>query len=139
MRSTNLAFPVLHLPTLPFSHDCSVNQMLEGRESVVHQLVVKGINFHTRVLGAPRPKLAELKTQLQELLEKGFICPSTSPWGLSETSILCLVLMFFSINWSRPRCFPKQIFAPAIIRSRYEQVIFQRRHSRIDMGCMSIW
>jgi hypothetical protein len=44
LRSTNLAFPVLHLPTLPFSHDCPVYQVLEGRESVVHQLVVEGIN-----------------------------------------------------------------------------------------------
>jgi hypothetical protein len=44
LRSTNLAFPVLHLPTLPFSHDCPVNQMLEGGESVVHELVVEGIN-----------------------------------------------------------------------------------------------
>jgi hypothetical protein len=44
LRSTNLAFPVLHLLTLPFSHDGSVDQMLEGRESVVHQLVVKGVN-----------------------------------------------------------------------------------------------
>jgi hypothetical protein len=25
--------------------------------------------------------LAELKTQLQDLLEKGFIRPSSSPWG----------------------------------------------------------
>jgi hypothetical protein len=44
LRSTDLAFPVLHLPTLPFSHDCPVDQMLEGRESMVHQLVVEGIN-----------------------------------------------------------------------------------------------
>jgi hypothetical protein len=44
LRSTNLAFPILHLPTLPFSHYGSVNQILEGGESVVHQLVVKGIN-----------------------------------------------------------------------------------------------
>jgi hypothetical protein len=44
LRSTNLALPILHLPTLPFSHDCSVYQMLEGGESVVHKLVVKGIN-----------------------------------------------------------------------------------------------
>jgi hypothetical protein len=44
LRSTNLVFPVLHLPTLPFSHNCSVDQMLEGREGVVHQLVVDGIN-----------------------------------------------------------------------------------------------
>jgi hypothetical protein len=44
LRSTNLAFPVLHLPTLPFCHDCSVYQMLEGGESVVHELVMEGIN-----------------------------------------------------------------------------------------------
>jgi hypothetical protein len=44
LRSTNLAFPVLHLPTLPFSHYGYVDQMLEGRESVVHQLIAKGVN-----------------------------------------------------------------------------------------------
>jgi hypothetical protein len=44
LRSTNLALPILHLPTLPFSHDCSVYQMLEGGQSVVHQLIMEGIN-----------------------------------------------------------------------------------------------
>jgi hypothetical protein len=44
LRCTNLAFLVLHLLALPFSHDCSVNQVLEGGESVVHQLVVKEVN-----------------------------------------------------------------------------------------------
>nr|CAB3504395.1 unnamed protein product [Digitaria exilis] len=29
----------------------------------------------------PPNELAELKIQLQELLDKGFICPSVSPWG----------------------------------------------------------
>jgi hypothetical protein len=29
----------------------------------------------------PLAELAELKKQLQELLDKGFICPITSPWG----------------------------------------------------------
>jgi hypothetical protein len=29
----------------------------------------------------PPNKLAELKVQLQDLLDKGFICPSASPWG----------------------------------------------------------
>jgi hypothetical protein len=43
-RSTNLVFPVFHPPTLPFSHNGSVDQMLEGGESVVHQLVAKGFN-----------------------------------------------------------------------------------------------
>jgi hypothetical protein len=44
LRPTNLELPILHLPTLPFSHDCSIYQMLEGGESVVHKLVVEGIN-----------------------------------------------------------------------------------------------
>jgi hypothetical protein len=44
LRSTNLALPILHLPTRPFSHDCSVYQMLEGGESVVHEVVMEGIN-----------------------------------------------------------------------------------------------
>jgi hypothetical protein len=44
LRSTDLALPILHLPTLPFSHDCSVYQMLVGGESVVHQLIMEGIN-----------------------------------------------------------------------------------------------
>jgi hypothetical protein len=29
---------------LPFSHNGSIDQMLEGRESMVHQVVVEGIN-----------------------------------------------------------------------------------------------
>jgi hypothetical protein len=44
LRSTNLALPILHLSTLPFCHDCPINQVLEGGESVVHKLVVEGIN-----------------------------------------------------------------------------------------------
>jgi hypothetical protein len=44
LRSIDLALPILHLSTLPFSHDCSVDQMLEGGENVVHQLIMEGIN-----------------------------------------------------------------------------------------------
>jgi hypothetical protein len=78
-------------------------------------------------------ELAELKKQLQELLDKGFIRPSTSPWGcpalfvkkkdeclrlcidyrpLNAVTIknkypFCLVLMLFLTSWSEPKCFPK--------------------------------
>jgi hypothetical protein len=34
-----------------------------------------------RAYRMPHKELAELKTQLQELLDKGFIRPSSSPWG----------------------------------------------------------
>jgi hypothetical protein len=44
LRSTNLVLPVFHLPTLSLSHDSSIDQMLKGREGMVHQLVVKGVN-----------------------------------------------------------------------------------------------
>jgi hypothetical protein len=35
----------------------------------------------------PPAELAELKKQLQELLDKGFIRPSTSPWGCPALSV----------------------------------------------------
>jgi hypothetical protein len=34
-----------------------------------------------RAYRMPPKELAELKSQLQEFLDKGFICPSSSPWG----------------------------------------------------------
>jgi hypothetical protein len=34
----------------------------------------------------PPIELVELKKQLQELLDKGFIRPSTSPWGFQPRS-----------------------------------------------------
>jgi hypothetical protein len=34
------------------------------------------------------PELAELKEHIKELLEKGFICPSSSPWGAPAIFVL---------------------------------------------------
>jgi hypothetical protein len=42
LRSTNLAFLIFHLPALPLSHYSSINQVLKGRECVVHQLIAQG-------------------------------------------------------------------------------------------------
>jgi hypothetical protein len=42
--STNLALPIFHLPALPLSHYCSIDQILKGREGMVHQCVVQGVN-----------------------------------------------------------------------------------------------
>src|SRR5687767_15298635 len=80
----------------------------------------------------PPVELAELKKQLQELLDKGFIRPSTSPWGCpalfvkkkDESLRMCVdyrplnavtiknkyplpALMFCSISWWEPKCSPR--------------------------------
>ena len=45
--------------------------------------VVHGTNLISRAAYHMAPtELNELKTQLQELLDKGFIRPSVSPWGV---------------------------------------------------------
>jgi hypothetical protein len=44
LRSPNLALLVFHLLTLPLSNYSSINQVLKGREGMVHQLVVQGVN-----------------------------------------------------------------------------------------------
>ena len=49
-------------------------------------------------------ELQELKVQIQELLEKGFIRPSTSPWGCDAPNSAhgvkrgCHFILFFFIN-----------------------------------------
>jgi hypothetical protein len=44
LGSTYFALLVFHLLALPLCHDSPINQMLEGREGVVHQSVMQGIN-----------------------------------------------------------------------------------------------
>jgi hypothetical protein len=53
LRSIDLVFPVFHLLALHLSHDGSINQMLEGREGMVHQLVVKGVNQTSQKMVLP--------------------------------------------------------------------------------------
>jgi hypothetical protein len=72
LRSTNLVFPILHLPPLPFCHDCSIDQMLEGREGVVHQLIMGGIDQSSQEavlsLGIRVDILWGIMRQLQKLV-----------------------------------------------------------------------
>jgi hypothetical protein len=44
LGSTDLALVILHLLTLPLCHDCSVNQVLERREGMIHQLILQRVN-----------------------------------------------------------------------------------------------
>ncbi len=51
----------------------------------------------------PPAELKELKVQLQELFDKGFIRPSVSPWGapvlfVKKDSTLCLCIDYRQLN-----------------------------------------
>jgi hypothetical protein len=59
------------LPRMPPDRDIEFTIELQPRTTPISK----------RPYRMPPAKLAELKKQLQELLEKGFIHPSTSPWG----------------------------------------------------------
>jgi hypothetical protein len=42
--STHLVFSIFHLLALPLGHDCSIDQMLEGGEGVIHQQGMQGVD-----------------------------------------------------------------------------------------------
>jgi hypothetical protein len=112
----------------------------------------------------PPNELAELKTQLQDLLEKGFIRPSSSPWGClaifvkkkDQTLRMCMdyrPLNEVTIKNKYPlpridilfdqltgaRCFLKLISDQAIIRSVFDSKIYPRPHSSRGMVYLNIW
>jgi hypothetical protein len=106
----------------------------------------------------PPVELVESKKQLQELLDKDFICQSTSPWGCpvlfvkkkDERLRLCIDyrplnvvtiknkyplphidVLFYQLV--RAKVFSNIDFALAIIKLRFGQVIFRRQPSQLDM------
>jgi hypothetical protein len=56
--------------------------------------------------------LIELKKQIEELLEKGFICPSSSPWG-------ALVLFVNKKDGSRRMCVDYRSLNEVTIKNKY--------------------
>ena len=44
LGSTHLALPIFHILTLLLSHNCPIDQVLEGWEGMIHQLVMQGIH-----------------------------------------------------------------------------------------------
>jgi hypothetical protein len=87
-------------------------------------------------------EMKELKIQLQGLLDKGYICPSTSPWGCSTLFVekkdkeLCLCVDYRPLNpvtiknkYPLPRIdilFDQlagaQVFSKIDLRSGYRQI-----------------
>jgi hypothetical protein len=109
----------------------------------------------------PPKELAELKNKLQELLDKGYIRPSSSPWGCptlfvkktdgslrlcvdyrplpSRTNILFPESMFFLINWVEPKFSPRSIFVLVTTKSKFDLVTFLKLLSPLVMVFTSFW
>jgi hypothetical protein len=111
----------------------------------------------------PPNELAELKTQLQDLLEKGFIRPSSSPWDVPRLSSRRRIKRFECVWTTDPLMrsltrtstpFPGSIFCSInllvlgysprltsdrdIIRSVFDPKIYLRPHSPRGMDCLNI-
>jgi hypothetical protein len=83
----------------------------------------------------PPVELAELKKQLQELLDKGFICPSTSPWG-------CPALFIKKKDESLRLCIDYRPLNAVTIKNKYplpridvlfDQLVGAKVFSKIDL------
>jgi hypothetical protein len=83
----------------------------------------------------PPVKLVELKKQLQELLDKGFICPSTSPWG-------CPALFVKKKDESLRLCIDYRPLNAVTIKNKYplpridvlfDQLVGAKVFSKIDL------
>jgi hypothetical protein len=83
----------------------------------------------------PSAELAELKKQLQELLDKGFIRPSTDPWG-------CLALFVKKKDESMRLCVDYRPLNAATIKNKYplpridvlfDQLVGANVFSKIDL------
>jgi hypothetical protein len=108
-------------------------------------------------------ELVELKIQLKDLLDKGYIRHSSSPWGYptlfmkKKDEALCLCVDYRLLNaitiknkYMLPhinllfdqlvgaKCSSKLIFAPTIIKSRYLPKVSPRQPSPLDTVSMSI-
>jgi hypothetical protein len=83
----------------------------------------------------PQAELAELKKQLQELLDKGFIRPSTSPWG-------CLAFFVKKNDESLRLCVDYRPLNAVTIKNKYplpridvlfDQLVGAKVFSKIDL------
>ena len=111
------------------------------------------------------PELDELKKQLEDMLEKGQIRPSKSPYGspvlfvkkkkgtlrmcvdyraLNNITIknqisLCLELMKFLIAYEEHVTLPRLTYGVDITKSRLQKRTFKKQHSEVDIATTSSW
>jgi hypothetical protein len=113
------------LPGMPLDQDIEFNIELQQRTTPISK----------RPCRMPPAELAELKKQLQELLDKGFIRPSTSPWG-------CLALFVKKKDESLRLCIDYRPLNAVTIKNKYSlpridvlfnQLVGAKVFSKIDI------
>jgi hypothetical protein len=160
IHSPNCGEITLYLPNQSCTHSCALT-MLESHVERISVVCEYPDVFPDELLGMPpdrdiefaielqprtapiskRPyrmppaELAELKKQLQELLDKGFICPSTSPWG-------CLALFLKKKDESLRLCVDYRPLSTVTIKNKYPlphidvlfvQLVGAKVFSKIDL------
>jgi hypothetical protein len=102
----------------------------------VIELKINTAPISRRSYRMPPNKLAEFKTQLQDLLEKGFIRPSSSPWG-------CPAIFVKKKDQTLQMCVDYRALNEVTIKNKYplpwidilfDQLIGARVFSKIDLS-----
>jgi hypothetical protein len=82
------------------------------------------------------PKLKELQMQLEELLNKGYVCPSVSPWGSpvlfvkKNDGTLRIFIDFRKLN----KVIVKNKYHLPMIDDLFDQLKDAKIFSKIDLG-----
>ena len=91
LGSTDLTLTILHLLTLPLCHDCSVNQVLECREGVIHQLVLQRVNQASQETVLPLGISVDIFRSIARQLQKLVPVLTNRQWPLLEGQELLLL------------------------------------------------
>jgi hypothetical protein len=91
LGSTDLALTILHLLTLPLCHDCSVNQVLECWEGMIHQLVLQRVNQASQEMVPPLGVGVDIFGSIARQLQKPVPVLTDRQWPLLESQELLLL------------------------------------------------
>jgi hypothetical protein len=91
LGSTDLALVILHLLTLPLYHDCSVKQVLECREGVIHQLILERVNQASQEMVLSLGVGVDIFKSIARQLQKPVPVLTDRRWPLLEGQELLLL------------------------------------------------
>jgi hypothetical protein len=123
INSPTVGHTTLYLPFKDGTDSCAYVTIISPLDEIPGMLPDRDVEFvielqpgtapiSKRPYRMPPKELAELKNQLQELLDKGYIRPSSSPWG-------CPYLFVKKIDGSLRLCVDYRPLNAVIIKNKY--------------------